>query len=1013
MAEAHPVGFRWAMKARERGAKLIHVDPHYSRTSAVADTYAPIRAGSDIAFLGGLIRHIIETESYFKEYVVNYTNAATIVGEDFEDTEDLEGYFSGYDPETGTYDRTSWQYEGGEDPRPPASGARHAGVQREDGRRDGDGNVSSDETLQHPRCVFQLLKKHYARYTPEMVERVCGIPRETFLEIAGTLIANSGRERTSVFVYGVSWTQHSTGVQMIRAGAIVQLLLGNIGRPGGGIMAMRGHASIQGSSDIPTLYDLLPGYLPMPKASGNDLTLESYIEAGGSSTGWWSNFDKYIVALLKAWFGPNATAENEYGFAHMPKISGNHSHFPTMLRARDGEVDGMFVMGQNPAVGSQHSGLQRRALAGLKWLVVRDLAEVESARFWLDSPEVESGELVTEEIQTEVFLMPAAAHIEKEGHFTNTQRLLQWRDKALDPPGEARSELHFMHHLAKRVLAHYAESEDPKDWPLRNLLWDYEEHGPHREPSAEDVLKEIGGYVIATGRPLSGFTEIEADGETACGCWIYAGCFADGVNQPRRRNPGDLDDPEGGWVSPEWAWAWPANRRMLYNRASADPQGRPWSERKKYVWWDEEQGSGRAMTSLTSRPTSARTTSAPDDGEGMDAISGDEPFIMMGDGRAWLYSPSGLLDGPMPTHYEPFESPVDNALYPRSARTRPRCAGSARQPAVPAAGPSLPRRRHDLPAHRAPHGGRDEPQPALAGRAAAGDVRRDRPGARARPRHRGRRLDDGRDRAGRDRGAGGGDRADAAAAARRPRPAPGRPAVALGAAGRRATPPTTSASPAIPTNDLGVQGCPATAPVAVEDDGRAAGARPAAATARRRSHPARSRGHMTEIAIHRPDAQRMGFFTDTTTCIGCKACEVACKQWNDLPADGSEFRKGGSYDHTAELSAATWRHVRFVECRAGQLPDIPAAPGRRRAGGDPARRRRRDRAATVLSPELGLGLHVRRLQALHERRLPGRLPDRCAHPHGVRDRDPAARRLQRLRLLRPLLPVRGGRPRPR
>jgi formate dehydrogenase major subunit len=666
MAEAHPVGFRWAMKARERGAKLIHVDPHYSRTSAVSDTFAQIRAGTDIAFLGGLIRHIIETESYFREYVVHYTNAATIVNEDFKDTEDLEGYFSGYDPETGEYDRSSWMYEGGE--VASAAGQREHATQAFSEKTGGGmmvGNVESDETLEHPRCVFQLLKKHYSRYTPEMVERVCGIPRETFLEVAETLIANSGRERTSVLVYAVGWTQHSTGVQMIRAGAIVQLLLGNIGRPGGGIMAMRGHASIQGSSDIPTLYDLLPGYLPMPKASEDDLDLNSYIEADGASRGWWSYFDKYIVALLKAWFGDAATAENDYGFAYLPKISGNHSHFPTMLRARDGGLDGLFAMGQNPAVGSQHSGLQRRALAGLKWLVVRDHAEIESARFWKDSPEVRSGELKTEDIQTEVFLMPAASHVEKEGHFTNTQRLLQWRDKALEPPGDARSELHFMHHLAKRVMAHYADSEDPKDWPLRNLKWDYSEHGPHQDPSAEDVLRELGGYEVESGRPLGGFTEIEADGSTACGCWIYSGCFADGVNQPRRRDPGDIDDPEGGWVSPEWGWAWPANRRLLYNRASADPAGKPWSERKRYVWWDEEQEKWTGYD-VPDFPAPKRPDyRAPDDAEGMDAISGDDPFIMMADGRAWLYSPSGLLDGPMPTHYEPLESPVDNLLYPK------------------------------------------------------------------------------------------------------------------------------------------------------------------------------------------------------------------------------------------------------------------------------------------------------------------------------------------------------------
>jgi formate dehydrogenase major subunit len=363
MAEAHPVGFRWVMKAKERGAKVIHVDPHFSRTSALADQFAQIRAGSDIAFLGGLIHHIIETESYFKEYVVNYTNAATIINKDFKDTEDLEGYFSGYDPETGSYDRSSWMYEGGE--VAAAAGQREHSTQAFSDRTGAGmmmGNVKSDETLQDPRCVFQLLKKHYSRYTPQMVEEVCGVPRETFLEIADTLIANSGRERTGMLVYAVGWTQHSTGVQMIRAGAIVQLLLGNVGRPGGGVMAMRGHTSIQGSSDIPTLYDLLPGYLPMPRAREGEVTLRDYVDRGGSARGWWANFEKYIVSLCKAYFGEGATPENDFGFPWLPKISGNHSHFSTMLRAMDGGLDGLFVMGQNPAVGSQHAGLQRRAL---------------------------------------------------------------------------------------------------------------------------------------------------------------------------------------------------------------------------------------------------------------------------------------------------------------------------------------------------------------------------------------------------------------------------------------------------------------------------------------------------------------------------------------------------------------------------------------------------------------------------------------------------------------------------
>jgi formate dehydrogenase major subunit len=636
MAEAHPVGFRWVMKAKERGAKVIHIDPRFSRTSALADLHVPIRAGSDIAFLGGLIRHVIESESYFRDYVLAYTNASTLISEDYRDAEDLGGIFSGFDPETGTYDRRSWMYEGGE--MASAAGVReHATQAFEEGTGAGmlTGAIARDATLEHPRCVFQILKRHFARYTPEMVERVCGISQADFREVADALTANSNRERTSAFVYAVGWTQHTSGVQMIRAAAILQLLLGNVGRPGGGVMAMRGHASIQGSTDIPTLYDLLPGYLHMPRATEDELTLRAYCDSGGADKGWWSHFPKYVVSLLKAWFGEGATAENDFGFGWLPKITGNHSHFPTTLRMLDGQVEGFFVMGQNPAVGSQHAGLQRRALAKLRWLVVRDLSVIETAEFWREDPDA----------QTEVFLMPAAAHVEKDGTFTNTQRLLQWRDRAIDPPGDARSELWFMNELGKRVRAHYRRSRKRRDLPLRHLTWD-------QGDSAEAVLKEINGYRTADGDPVAGFAELAEDGSTACGCWIYSGVYEGGENKARRR------DPE------RWGWAWPADRRMLYNRASADPEGRPWSERKRYVWWDEEAARWTGHDVPDFPVDKPPGYVAPEDARGMDAISGTDPFIMMADGRGWLFSPSGLLDGPLPTHYEPIESPVANALYP-------------------------------------------------------------------------------------------------------------------------------------------------------------------------------------------------------------------------------------------------------------------------------------------------------------------------------------------------------------
>jgi len=665
MAEAHPVGFRWAMKARERGARLIHVDPRYSRTSALCHQHVPIRAGSDIAFIGGLINHVLTTESWFRDYVLNYTNATTILNEDYVDAEDNGGIFSGFNPETGAYDPRTWMYEGGE--IASSAGVREHSAQSFEERTGAGmlvGEVKRDPTLEHPRCVLNVLRRHFARYTPDAVERICGVPQAEFLKVAQALIDNSGPERTTMMVYSVGLAHHTLGAQIIRGVSILQLLLGNIGRPGGGIMALRGHASIQGSTDIPTLYDLLPGYLHMPRAREEELDLRSYIDTGGADRGWWSHFPKYIVSLMKAWFGPAATAENDFGFGYLPKLTGNHAHFATVLRMMDGGVDGYFLMGQNPAVGSPHAGMQRRALAKLRWLVVRDLAETESATFWRDAPEVQNGELRTEDIQTEVFLLPAAAHVEKEGTFTQTQRLVQWRDKALEPPGDARSELWFMHHLWLRIRERLKDSADPRDWPVQNLHWDYPEHGELREPSVEAVLEEINGYDVETGAPLPGFAQLKDDGSTACGCWIYGGIYKDGVNQARRRDPGDIHGP-GGHISPEWGWAWPANRRILYNRASADPSGKPWSERKKLVWWDEEQERWTGYD-VPDFPVDKRPDYRPDpDGKGMDAIGGTDPFIMLADGRAWLFSPSGLMDGPLPTHYEPLESPLVNDLYPK------------------------------------------------------------------------------------------------------------------------------------------------------------------------------------------------------------------------------------------------------------------------------------------------------------------------------------------------------------
>ena len=656
MAEAHPVGFQWVMEAKAKGAKVFHVDPRFTRTSALADRHLSLRAGSDIAFLGGIVNFILENGREFRDYVVNYTNASVLIGDEFKDTEDLEGFFSGFDEQARAYRGNSWAYAGTAEEGGDVSGEQSQGAHGMSLNRGEPPEV--DHTLQHPRCVFQLLKRHFSRYTPELVEQVCGVPEERFLEIAEALCANSGRERTTAFVYSVGWTQHTVGVQYIRTAAIIQLLLGNMGRPGGGILALRGHANIQGSTDIPTLFNILPGYVPMPNPDAP--TLDEFVARNGPETGVWGDLRNYVVSFLRAWWGDAATEQNDWAYRYLPKIDGDHSNYTTMERMLDGKCPGYFVVGENPAVGNANGGMNRKAMSEADWVVVRDFQEIESASWWRDSPEIASGETRPEDIKTEVFFFPAAAHTEKDGSFTNTQRLLQWHQKALEPKGDCRSELHFFFHLGRRLRERLAGSAEERDRPLLDLTWDYPTRGPTEEPDAQVVLMEIGGFDWEQGSHIEKYQQLRADGSTSCGSWIHAGVYAGGVNQPARKRPGS----EQNWIAHDWGWAWPANRRMIYNRASAAPDGKPWSERKRYVWWDETE---EKWTSLGDEPdfevTKAPGYVPPRGAKGLHALSGKSPFIVQPDGLGWLFAPSGLLDGPMPTHYEPHESPFGNPLY--------------------------------------------------------------------------------------------------------------------------------------------------------------------------------------------------------------------------------------------------------------------------------------------------------------------------------------------------------------
>jgi formate dehydrogenase major subunit len=648
-AENHPVGFQWVMKAKERGAKFIHVDPRFTRTSAVADIHVPLRSGTNIAFFGGLISYAIQHNLYFKDYVVNYTNAPFLIDPAFKTATDGGGLFTGLeqtgkggvDPHVAeTYKKDTWKYQ-----------------------LDGEGNPKRDPTLRDPSCVFQLMKRHYSRYTPEMMERVCGIPKEKFVQVAKLYCENSGPEKTGTITYALNLTQHTNGVQNIRALCMLQILLGNIGRPGGGVVALRGHANVQGATDLELLYHELPGYLPMPLRDLHP-DLKTYLEKVTPKGGFWVNLPKFMISLLKAFYGDAATAQNEYGYQWLPKRASAdaYSHQHIFVDMYKGVIKGFLADGQNPAVGGPNAKLARAALGKLDWLVVKDIFVTETAEFW-KAPGVSP-----KDVRTEVFFLPAAPAAEKDGSLTNTMRLIQWHERAVKPPGDVTSDAEFFTSLAKRLQKMYAGSKKQRDQGFLAASFQYGDDP--KEPNMELVLKEVNGYateditdkdgkvVYKKGQALNTFAHMTDDGKTAGGCWIYTGVIVEGpdgklINKANLRKPADDKD----YLAHGWGFSWPANRRILYNRASADPKGKPWSERKKLIWWDpaapgaepDKKGKWVGLDVPDFNPFLAP-----------DAKNGDKPFIMRADLVGAFFGP--LNDGPFPEHYEPVESPTKNLL---------------------------------------------------------------------------------------------------------------------------------------------------------------------------------------------------------------------------------------------------------------------------------------------------------------------------------------------------------------
>ncbi len=622
-AENHPVGFRFVMQAkRKRKARLVCVDPRFNRTAAVSDLYVPIRAGTDIAFLGGLIHYALEHGQYHADYVLENTNASFLVREGFSFE---DGYFSGWDPASRKYDKSSWSYE-----------------------LDASGYARIDRSLEHPRCVFQLLIQHYTRYTSEQVARICGCTAEAF-EKAAEIICSTGRAgRSGTVLYALGWTQHSHSVQLIHTAAMVQLLLGNIGIPGGGVNAQRGHSNIQGATDMGA-WDKLPGYLSVPRADWT--SLQGYVRATSprplrpNSMNYWSNTSKFMVSLLKAYYGSNATRANDYGYGYLPKIAEGETHSWGVLfdRMYAGGIEGLISFGMNPVAGGPHSTKMIEALGKLKWLIVAENFETETASFWKaqdaagqDYPNARRAE----EIETEVFLLPASCFAEKDGTFVNSSRWLQWKDKALPAPGNALDDQEIIARLFLRLRELYREEGGAGAESLLAVDWSY---GNRVSPSLTEVAKEINGTDLKTGRQLSGFGALKNDGSTRCGNWLYSGSFPEAGNMMARQ---DEADPTGLGLHAQYAWSWPANRRVLYNRASADAAGTPWDESRAPIRWRDGRWEGDVPD---------YRADAPPETYG--------PFIMLAEGVAKLFAPD-FVEGPFPEHYEPAESPIKNPLHP-------------------------------------------------------------------------------------------------------------------------------------------------------------------------------------------------------------------------------------------------------------------------------------------------------------------------------------------------------------